>query len=463
MSARGAFGRAAALILALAGAAVASALRAQEAATVGATSGAAFVQRSDGTVRSLAPNSVVRLGDVVSTQANSTAKLRFSDGGELSLSANSQIRIDGYSFEVAAPARDNLVMSLLKGGLRSVTGLISRRGNQDAYRLQTATATIGIRGTDYFARICVEDCTAESASTGAQAPVIARLMAARVGALEGEAIAIDAFNARRRLRIGSPVYVGDVVEALAASHAILVFLDEGKVTVLPGARLQIEKYHYDIARAESGISVMRLLRGGMRSVTGLLTKRNPNAYRVNTATSTIGIRGTGFDAWCIGSCETHTGEAAGPLRLAPGAATNGLYVTTWEGEVAVSNRLGTLPVALGQTVVVADDNTAPVYLPEMPPALREVPGPRPDSVPIDMRQLFGAGDDAHSRQGLYVLVNDGRIVLTQDNRTLELERGESAFANLERTELYRLQFTPQFLERERAVSAPTPGSVICTF
>jgi hypothetical protein len=42
-------------------------------------------------------------------------------------------------------------MSLLKGGLRAVTGLVGKRGNLDAYRVTTTTATIGIRGTDFTA------------------------------------------------------------------------------------------------------------------------------------------------------------------------------------------------------------------------------------------------------------------------------------------------------------------------
>ena len=43
------------------------------------------------------------------------------------------------------------VFALLKGGLRAVTGLIGKRVNRDAYKLRTATATVGIRGTDFNA------------------------------------------------------------------------------------------------------------------------------------------------------------------------------------------------------------------------------------------------------------------------------------------------------------------------
>lgn len=70
----------------------------------------------------------------------------------------SRIRIDQYGFTEETPAQDSFVFSLVKGGLRTVTGLIGKRGQRDAYRLNTATATIGIRGTHYGALHCAEDC-----------------------------------------------------------------------------------------------------------------------------------------------------------------------------------------------------------------------------------------------------------------------------------------------------------------
>jgi hypothetical protein len=43
---------------------------------------------------------------------------------------------------------ENAVVSLLQGGFRTITGIIGRK-NKDNYLIRTATATIGIRGTDH--------------------------------------------------------------------------------------------------------------------------------------------------------------------------------------------------------------------------------------------------------------------------------------------------------------------------
>jgi len=114
-------------------------------------SGTLAVQRTDGTVGMLSEKSTVRQGDVLSTQRDSYALVRFSDGGQVTLRPETQVKIERYSYDEARPSGDGFIMQLFKGGLRSLTGLIGKRGNRDAYRMVTSTATIGIRGTDYSA------------------------------------------------------------------------------------------------------------------------------------------------------------------------------------------------------------------------------------------------------------------------------------------------------------------------
>jgi len=120
--------------------------------TVQYLSGTLSVQRPDGSVKVLAERSNVAVGDVITTQRDSYAQLRFSDGGQVTLRPETQVKIESYAYEDGRPERDNFAMQLFKGGLRSLTGLIGKRSNnRNAYRMVTSTATIGIRGTDYTA------------------------------------------------------------------------------------------------------------------------------------------------------------------------------------------------------------------------------------------------------------------------------------------------------------------------
>jgi len=89
----------------------------------------------------------VNSGETVSTN-HGRAQLRFSDGAYVSLQPQSDFRIDDYRFEGKADGSERGFFSLLKGGLRTITGLVGR-ANKRNYQVNTAVATIGIRGTEY--------------------------------------------------------------------------------------------------------------------------------------------------------------------------------------------------------------------------------------------------------------------------------------------------------------------------
>jgi hypothetical protein len=124
------------------------------AGTVTQLAGTLSVKRADGSVRILAQKSQVIVGDVLETQKDSYAQVRFDDGAEVTLKPNTQFAVQAYVFKPAEPKDDNVAFRLIKGGLRAVTGLIGKRGKQDDYLMETATATIGIRGTTFDADDC---------------------------------------------------------------------------------------------------------------------------------------------------------------------------------------------------------------------------------------------------------------------------------------------------------------------
>ena len=121
-------------------------------------SGTVASVKAEGGTRILSADSSLEVGELVSTEKDSYAMLQFSDGGQVTLRPYSRVKIEKYAFQTDKPEEDSFVFSLIKGGLRSITGAVGKRGNRDAYRLNTATATIGIRGTDYDAHQCQGDC-----------------------------------------------------------------------------------------------------------------------------------------------------------------------------------------------------------------------------------------------------------------------------------------------------------------
>ena len=123
--------------------------------TVSQLSGTLSVHKPDGSVRILSQKSEIRSGDTINTQKDSYAQIKFTDGGMITLKPNTSVKIEQFQFKQDEPQKDSFIFGLVKGGLRAVTGLVGKRGNEDAYSLGTATATIGIRGTSYGADDCL--------------------------------------------------------------------------------------------------------------------------------------------------------------------------------------------------------------------------------------------------------------------------------------------------------------------
>jgi hypothetical protein len=114
-------------------------------------------ESSDGEVRRLTKRSQVEPGDIIRTSGKSLVQMRMIDKAFIALRANSEFKIEAYQLG-ATKEEDQGIFSLLRGGFRAVTGIIGKR-LRSAYKMRTVNATIGIRGTDYSARLCNNDCS----------------------------------------------------------------------------------------------------------------------------------------------------------------------------------------------------------------------------------------------------------------------------------------------------------------
>jgi hypothetical protein len=411
----------------------------EAAGRVGNMSGILVVQRVDGTVRVVGPKSEVYAGDMLITAKDSYAQVEMNDGTKMTLRPNSNLRIEDFHFKKDEPKSDNIVLRLLKGGFRTLTGLIGKRGNTDAYKLRAATATIGIRGTDFSTRLCAtKDCQDDEASAkpAAKSDIAKVAAVGRVMLAQGELSAKEVNGSERKLILGAPVYEGDTLVTGKKSYAVVAFRDEGRVSLQESTQFRVERFKYNKAKSEES-AFLRLLKGGVRVVTGLIGRTNHDNYRFNVATATIGIRGTGFDAWCNGPCAS---GAANP-GATQGDPLDGAGVYVWAGEVVLVSPGGSFPVALQQAAIIARDSGKPVRLIAIPPSIIDNNTPRPDSIPFDMEKLFGT--EAEGDPGVYVTVHDGQVVLTLGAKSLDLFRGDTGFADSHFLKL--LSKTPEFL------------------
>lgn len=126
--------------------------------------GGATVAGSDGRERPVARGAELNSGDVVRTN-NGRVQVRMSDGAFISLQPNTEFGIKDYKFEGKTDGSESALYSLVKGAMRTVTGLIGRV-NRNRYQVATPTATVGIRGTGGLIQVLNDGSTLVQGTSG---------------------------------------------------------------------------------------------------------------------------------------------------------------------------------------------------------------------------------------------------------------------------------------------------------
>ncbi len=174
--------------------------------------------------------------------------------------------------------------------------------------------------------------------------------AATVEFVWGQAYALSPSGEKRVLEKGSPVHVGDTVVSETA-RVQLRFTDGGFVSLAPNSEFRVNAYAYSGKPDGSERIAMELMKGGLRTISGLIGKAIQSAYEMKTTVATIGIRGTEY-------------------TVVYGESVSG---TVSAGAVAVCNTGGCLDVTRGQSYYVMNENTKPVFINK--PALLSPPQP----------------------------------------------------------------------------------------
>jgi len=106
------------------------------------------VTNKAGQVHSLQKADAVNESDTVTTAKDGSAQIKMLDGGLIAVRSDSQLKFDSFVFTGEADGTERSFFSLVRGGFRAITGLIGHK-NKANYRITTAGATIGVRGTDH--------------------------------------------------------------------------------------------------------------------------------------------------------------------------------------------------------------------------------------------------------------------------------------------------------------------------
>ncbi len=196
---------------------------------------------------------------------------------------------------------------------------------------------------------------------------VAAVFAAPVGRVQFVAGIVNlesAGRAVRPLQKGDAIEEGDAVITGRHGQAQLLMFDDAIIAVRPDTRLLFETYRYSGKADGTEQGIMALVRGGFRTITGLIGRARPGAYRVTTPTATIGIRGTDHEPLYI--------PPPGPGETPIGPP--GTYNKVNSGQTFIENASGRIDIGPNQAgFAPPTPNIAPVRLPQIPAFMRGTP------------------------------------------------------------------------------------------
>lgn len=111
-------------------------------------SGNVQVTNVAGQTHALQKGDAVHESDTLTTSKGATAQIKMRDGGFVVIRPDSQLKFDSFIFSGEEDGTEQSFFSLIKGGVRAITGLVGHLHKAN-YHITTTSSTIGIRGTDH--------------------------------------------------------------------------------------------------------------------------------------------------------------------------------------------------------------------------------------------------------------------------------------------------------------------------
>ncbi len=166
---------------------------------------------------------------------------------------------------------------------------------------------------------------------------------------------------KRTLKRHSNILRGDTLSTGEDSHTQVRMKDGALLSLRPHTDLRVEEYRYNGVEDGSERSLLELIKGGFRTITGAIGHKNKKNYRVKTTVATIGIRGTHYS---LVMCQQQSCSGAS------GQVDDGLYGGVADGSIVIENDSGIHQFGNDQFFRLGSRNEMPVETLEPPTILK---------------------------------------------------------------------------------------------
>lgn len=150
---------------------------------------------------------------------------------------------------------------------------------------------------------------------------------AKIIAIKGDSFSITN-NKKIKLKINSQIEESSEIQTSNNSKIQLLFKDNTIITIGKNSNFKVSEYKFNEEKKEYKAS-FSLIKGTFRTITGKIGKIAPNKFKLNSKTSSIGIRGTQIVASIDGNSETIYCTEGEIVVI---SLTDGTQITLREGE-----------------------------------------------------------------------------------------------------------------------------------
>ena len=184
-----------------------------------------------------------------------------------------------------------------------------------------------------------------------------------VAQLDGQATARDINGKVKQLKINTRIFEGDRLETAMDSSLRLLMDDGAEVHLKADSVLKISKYTITAGYGKDSSSIIDLIRGGLRKITGSIGASVFANYKVQTGFATIGIRGTDYviklckQDDCTRTASRNDGDAKLHAAVLDGAIT-----LTADDETRVLTATGEYATSTTESLVLEEKTPLPVGL-----------------------------------------------------------------------------------------------------
>ncbi len=177
-----------------------------------------------------------------------------------------------------------------------------------------------------------------------------------IQSIKGYALATDTRGNDRRLAEKSELYEGDRLTTENKSSLVVKMVDEAEIHLKQNSSVRLTEYKMKSGFETGSRSILDLIKGGLRTITGAIGANPLSVYRFHTGVMTIGVRGTDYIAMlCEGNnCEHSSGRNDTDTRLHVVVLDGLISLQDEEGAIG-ELMMGQYAVATPETKVIVND------------------------------------------------------------------------------------------------------------